>query len=114
MTGDVRFRAHVANSRDTQPPVIDLATYGIDMLRPGSPKSTGIATVKPASTTRCANSATCGVMPGISLLTTTPGPLPARYTVRVVPSCVNVSAVKLSSAGVTAGRLEPGQFLAQQ
>jgi len=66
------------NSRDTQPCVIDFMMYPVDGSRPGSPNSDGIATVNPASTSRRANAATFGVMPGISLMTTTPGPAPAR------------------------------------
>jgi hypothetical protein len=79
-----------------------LSTYGIEGSRPASPKTSGIATVKPASTTRCAKAATLGVMPGISLITTTPGPDPARYTVRVEPLNVNSVFVKPSSAVVVA------------
>src|SRR5947209_4709532 len=48
-------------------------------------------------------------MPGISLITTTPGPLPARYTVRVFPSCVNVVSVNASStAAMSAETTSPG------
>ena len=57
---------------------------------PGSPTSDGIATVNPASISRRPKSATSGVMPGISCTTTTPGPVPPRYTGRVTPSNVNV------------------------
>ncbi len=102
MTGEVRLSAQVANSRETHPCIADFATYGTEISRPGVPNSCGIATVKPASTTRWANATTFGVMPGISLITTTPGPLPARYTVRVVPPYVNVSSVKAARASAIA------------
>ena len=103
MIGDVRLSAQFENSRETQPWVIDFNTYGTDGVRPVSPNRYGIATVNPASTTRCANAATLGVMPGISLITTTPGPEPARYTVRVSPLSVNCVSVKASRTSGIAG-----------
>src|SRR5947209_5851302 len=42
------------------------------------------------SRTRRANSRTLGVMPGISAMTITAGPVPVRKTSRVFPSWVNV------------------------
>ncbi len=42
-----------------------------------------MAPLHPAATTRRPNSATRGVTPGISLITMTTGPPPARYTVRL-------------------------------
>ena len=44
--------------------------------RPGSPNSTGMTTVNPASITRRAKVMTAGVMPGISAMTITAGPSP--------------------------------------
>ena len=52
----------------------------------GVPNRCGITTVKPAATTSSANPITSGVMPGISWMTFTPGPLPLRYVGRVTPS----------------------------
>src|SRR5437764_3058135 len=98
MTGEVRFSAHVANSRDTQPCHTDLAVYATDTSRPGSPRSDGIATEKPASMRRRPNAATFGVIPGSSWMTTTPGPVPPRKTGRVAPSNVNVVSLKPASA----------------
>ena len=60
--------------------------------RPGVPNSDGMRTLNPASTTRCANSTTCGCSPGISWITITAGPVPPAYTGRVRPSCVNVDS----------------------
>src|SRR5262245_5870056 len=73
------------------------------MGRPGSPKSEGILTLNPASRTRRPKSATSGVIPGISWITITAGPDPARYTDRVVPACVNVISVKPSRASGIVG-----------
>ena len=104
MIGDVRLSAQLENSRETQPWVIDFNTYGIDGSRPVSPNMSGIATVNPASTSRWANAATFGVMPGISLITTTPGPGPGA--VHAFESCrrdVNSVVVKPSSAVGMAG-----------
>src|SRR3954452_8409765 len=103
MMGDVRFSAQAENSLETHARVIEFNTYGTDPSGPASPNMSGIATVKPASTTRCANAATFGVMPGISLMTTTPGPDPARYPVRVEPLWVNSDVVKPSRAVGMAG-----------
>ena len=64
---------------------------------PGVPKSDGMRTLKPASTTRCANSTTCGCRPGISWITITAGPVPPAYTGRVSPSYVNVDSRKPGS-----------------
>ena len=44
---------------------------------PSSPNRWGMKTVKPASRTQRANRATWGLMPGISVITITAGPLPA-------------------------------------
>ncbi len=66
--------------------------------RPGSPKRCGSTAVQPAAATRRANVATCGVMPGISLITITAGPLPTRKMSRRFPSASNESLVKPSSA----------------
>ncbi|MDD9935785.1 MAG: hypothetical protein OXT09_19390 [Myxococcales bacterium] len=53
----------------------------------GRAEEVRITTVKPASATERAKLATSGVMPGISCITTTPGPCPRRKTVRATPSC---------------------------
>ncbi len=45
---------------------------------PGRPKRCGITAVQPMEVTRRANSATWGVMPGISAITITAGPEPRR------------------------------------
>jgi hypothetical protein len=44
--------------------------------RPGVPNSEGTATVNPAATRWFARPITCGVRPGISGRSTTPGPMP--------------------------------------
>ena len=62
-----------------------------------------MATVKPAAITRRPKSATSGVMPGTSWITTTPGPEPPRSTVRSAPPNVNVVSVKPSSAAPESG-----------
>src|SRR5688572_25837214 len=49
------------------------------------------------STTRCANSRTFGVIPGISAMTITAGPVPLRNTARVLPSAVKSVRSKLES-----------------
>ena len=46
--------------------------------------------MQPMSTTRLANSRTFGLMPGISAITMTAGPVPLRNTSRALPSWVNV------------------------
>jgi hypothetical protein len=61
--------------------------------------------VKPASTTRWPNSVTPGCNPGISWITITAGPDPARYTSRVVPSWTNVDRAKPGTSGVLTGVL---------
>ncbi len=71
---------------------------------PGSPNRTGMNTVWPRATTRRANSATLGVMPGISAMTITAVPWPARYTRRSTPAKVNVSSVKSESTSVAMRR----------
>ena len=43
---------------------------------PSTPNSDGTNTVQPAAATRRANEATSGVIPGISAITMTAGPLP--------------------------------------
>ena len=61
------------------------------------PNSDGMYTVNPASTTRRPNAIASGCKPGTSWITITAGPLPARNTGRLVPSCVNVDSAKPSS-----------------
>ncbi len=55
-----------------------VSRYGVLTGRPGVPTRSGITTVKPRSTTSFAKSITLGVMPGISWMTITPGPVPRR------------------------------------
>ena len=62
------------------------ATYGRLIFRSGVPNRLGITTVKPAATTSSEKAITSGVIPGISWMITTPGPLPLRYVGWVVPS----------------------------
>ena len=67
----------------------------------------------PDPTTRRANSATFGVMPGISAITITAGPEPERNTVRSVPACATVVTSKSArSSSVTAPRLHSRSSLA--
>ena len=80
MAGEVLLRAQVANSLDTQAHAIDWAVYPLVGSRPGVPNSEGRTAVKPASSTRRPKSATSGVIPGISVMTMTAGPLPRRNT----------------------------------
>ena len=67
--------------------------------RPGSPKRWGRTAVQPRAATRRPKSATLGVMPGISAMTTTAGPVPVRYTVHALPSCSKTLEVKSARAG---------------
>ena len=64
---------------------------------PSRPNSDGMWTVNPASRTQRLKRATCGLMPGISVMTITAGPDPATYTFLVTPSSVISRAVKPSS-----------------
>src|SRR5689334_5446995 len=73
-----------------------------------------MATVKPAAITRRPKSATLGVILGISCTTTTPGPVPPRYTGRVTPSCVNAVSGKPSSAAPIPRTPEAGELAAQR
>ena len=81
VTGLVLFNAKAENSRETQAGPIDWNMYAAPGGRPGSPNSTGRTAVHPAAATRRPNWATKGVMPGISLMTSTAGPVPIRNTV---------------------------------
>ena len=78
VTGLVFFSANAENSRETQAGPIDCRAYAPDAGRPGSPNRLGSTAVHPAAATRRPNSATRGVMPGISLITITAGPSPTR------------------------------------
>ena len=71
--------------------------YAADGARPGSPKRLGRTAVHPAAATRRPNSATRGVIPGISLITITAGPEPVRKTSRRLPSASKESLVKPAS-----------------
>ncbi len=108
---EVRFVAQMVNSRLTHAGTNDDSPYrnapslpAASGSLPGTPNRCGITAVQPMSTTRRAKLATFGVVPGSSAITTTAGPAPARYTVRVLPPWVNSFAwnsARLSSA--TAG-----------
>src|SRR3954454_7410162 len=52
------------------------------------PNRWGITTVQPSATTSSENAITSSVMPGISEITTTPGPDPLRYVGWVTPLAV--------------------------
>ena len=64
---------------------------------PRRPNSDGSTTLNPRATTSSANAITAGVMPGISWITITPGPLPLRYVGCVIPSAVWLPGVQESS-----------------
>ena len=64
---------------------------------PSRPNSEGMYTVKPASLTQRLKRATCGLMPGISVITITAGPLPDTCTTFVTPSRVTARGSKSSS-----------------
>lgn len=68
----------MVNSRLTQIPAMLRTDSSTVAPAPGRPNSDGMTTVKPRVTTSSANSSTAGVMPGISWITITPGPLPLR------------------------------------
>ena len=53
--------------------------------------------MNPASITHRAKRATCGLMPGISVITITAGPVPAISTFLVTPSNVMSRVMKSSS-----------------
>ena len=53
---------------------------------PSRPNSDGMYTLNPASRTQRLKRATCGLMPGISVMTITAGPAPATCTTFVTPS----------------------------
>ena len=78
VTGLVLRRAKQANSLETHAGPIDCTTAPADSPLPGTPNSRGSTAVQPRSATRRPNSATFGVIPGISAMTTTAGPEPAR------------------------------------
>jgi len=64
---------------------------------PSRPNSDGMYTVNPASRTQRLKRATCGLMPGISVMTITAGPAPATCTTFVMPSSVISRGTKSSS-----------------
>lgn len=71
------LEAKARNSALTHPRSIVTTAPGIRGGAPSSPNRWGMKTVKPASRTQRANRATWGLMPGISVITITAGPLPA-------------------------------------
>ena len=81
--GDVRSSAQVVNSFATHILIAEVAMYGPETSLPGVPTRSGITTVQPRSTTSFAKRVTAGVIPGISWITITAGPLPRRYVSRV-------------------------------
>jgi hypothetical protein len=64
---------------------------------PSRPNSDGMYTVNPASRTQRLKRATCGLIPGISVMTITAGPAPATWTIFVTPSRVTSRCWKSSS-----------------
>ncbi|SKV62567.1 Uncharacterised protein [Mycobacteroides abscessus subsp. massiliense] len=60
--------------------------------------------VQPMSATLRAKLATFGVIPGISAITITAGPLPFLNTILVSPSCVKVPASKSRRSSSAMGR----------
>jgi hypothetical protein len=78
VTGLVLPVAKRANSFATQTQGIIFSMYAGDTSRPGSPNRCGSTAVNPSRATRRPNAATRGVIPGSSLMTITPGPVPVR------------------------------------
>ena len=78
MTGDVAFVAKAENSLLTQALGMERRYSPRSAGIPSRPNSDGIHTVNPFPTTTRAKSATLGVTPGISAMTITAGPEPAR------------------------------------
>ena len=72
--------------------------YPAEMGFPGVPKRWGMTAVQPMAAAFRAKSATSGVIPGSSLMTTMAGPEPVRYTSLVRPSAVKLARVKPSSS----------------
>ena len=58
--------------------LVIVVVNGRENARPGVPNMWGSQALKPASATSSAKRATSGVMPGISCMMTTAGPLPLR------------------------------------
>ncbi len=77
-TGEVVPTLSLLNSLLTQtlPSALTNGTGAI--VEPTSPKRCGRTTVNPRATTSSAKPSTSGVIPGISWITMTPGPLPRR------------------------------------
>ena len=80
MTGRSALRANAPNSLRMHVRAMTASALAVVPGAPGVPNIDGIATVMPRSTQASANATTSGVMPGISAITTTPGPLPRQYT----------------------------------
>ncbi len=96
MTGDDLPVAMVENSLLTHTPPKLRSRYPpwesrdpTSGLRPASPKRSGITAVHPRATTRSAKPTTNGEMPGISVITSTTGPAPLRYTSCPKEPCSN-------------------------
>ena len=78
--GEVRFLRKAVNSRDIQALARVEVRYPIEGERPGVPNKEGRIAVHPMLATFLPNSATRGVMPGISDITITAGPFPILNT----------------------------------
>ena len=70
--------ARTVNSRAMHAPVNDEAMYPVEGVRPSWPNMWGSTALSPLAATFRPNSATAGVIPGISLITMTAGPDPVR------------------------------------
>src|SRR5664280_1379225 len=82
--------ARMVNSLEMHNPATDRRIAALLNGSPGRPNSDGRKTVYPASINHCANSTTPGCSPGISWMTITAGPVPARNTSWARPSWVNI------------------------
>lgn len=96
--------AKTTNSLLTQAGTIEVSTAFTavpldEVSRPGTPNRWGRVTLNPAATTRSANASTLGVIPGISAMTRTAGPLPLRNTSRVLSPWVKVPRSKSDRSG---------------
>ncbi len=89
VTGDVRRVMREVNSREMQFFFSTRIVFPSVGFSPGTPKREGRIAVQPISATFLPNSATRGVIPGISAMTITAGPEPIRRTVLLLPLCSN-------------------------
>lgn len=70
--------------------------------------------MQPVAATRSANSMTLGVMPGISAMMITAGPVPRLSTWRVAPSWVNVLCVNPDRSWSATRLLPPPTLLGHE